>query len=114
LLEKSDPSRQEIEAIISEDPVVVFGTPAAAKKTKDVRELFEKRKVYPVMNYLDRTNKGKAMHDALVKMSDKRGQPNLFIFIGGKHIGGKVDMKMAAESGQLKTMLDSAGVSHHF
>lgn len=75
------------------------------------KELFESAGVDFKAVELDQEPDGKSMQASLKELTQQGTVPN--IFIGGKHLGGFDTTQAAKNSGNLKTMLDEAGVSHH-
>ena len=73
------------------------------------KKLLKDGNVQATVIELDQVPNGDQLQAALQQISGQRTVPN--IYINGKHIGGNSDIQALHSKGELKTMLQAAGVS---
>mmetsp|Transcript_15051 Transcript_15051/g.19915 ORF Transcript_15051/g.19915 Transcript_15051/m.19915 type:complete len:115 (+) Transcript_15051:195-539(+) len=103
--------RAAVAAEIKENPVVVYSKSYCPHCSKTKATLQSKGVAAKVIE-LDVVNQGSAIQNELYEMTKQRTVPNTFI--GGKHLGGNDTLQAHARSGQLKILLDQAGVPNSF
>ena len=77
-----------------------------------MKELFTKLAVGAKIVELDDLADGAAVQEAVKAITGRSSVPQ--VFIGGAHVGGCDDTMAAYRSGQLKTLLEGAGVKGNF
>ena len=100
-----------IKAEIDANPVMVFSKGYCHFCTQ-AKDLLKQGGVAFKAIEMDEIDNGNAMHSALKTYSGQNTVPN--IYIAGKHVGGCSDIQAAHKNGQLKNMLNAAGVKHSF
>merc|ERR1712137_80086 len=99
----------QVEALIQSEKIVVFSKSYCPHCTMS-KQLFQKGKIDGAIVELDKINDGPAIQNILQQLTGQRTVPN--IFINGQHIGGNSELQGMKKTGQLKTRLNEAGVSH--
>lgn len=102
----------EIANLISEEKVLMFSksTCPYCSRAKSIFKGFDvdvtivELNLNPDPDYMPRTQA------ILLDITKQKTVPN--IFIGGVHIGGHKNLRMLADSGELKSILDAADVSN--
>ena len=77
---------------------------------KDAKSQFRQLGVEFKTIELDQMQSGRAMQQALLKISKQSTVPN--IFINRNHVGGCSDLIKKIHSGEVKRLLDEAGVNY--
>ena len=101
---------QELVEAKNADNAVVVWCKSWCPFCSQVKEFFDKLEIEYLSIDLDNFHEEAEIMDALVGISGQRTVPN--IFIGGQHVGGCDDTMDKYRSGELKKLLDSAGVSY--
>ena len=100
---------QMIRSQITQNPVVIY-TKTPCPFCKGAKELLNSGQVEFKEFDLLTVQGGSSMHSALIELSGQKSVPN--IFIAQNHIGGFDKLKEKHSSGDLKKMLDNAGVKN--
>merc|ERR1719265_435483 len=105
---------QQVQDLINNNKVMCFSKDYCpfAKQAKAIftqAGLTESDGVYKIIE-MDLVANGNDIHAALKVYSKQNTVPNTYI--NGKHLGGCDDTKAALANGNLKKMLDEAGVAH--
>jgi glutaredoxin 3 len=101
-------TKEMILAKNKENPVMVYSA-TYCPYCSEVKSLFQNLKVDAKVIEVNNLEDGDAVRAGLTEITGSRTVPQ--VFIGGKHVGGCDDTVAAYKSGELKTMLASAGIS---
>eukprot|EP00347_Sterkiella_histriomuscorum_P004480 403360305 len=106
-----DSLKSQVNEVIQSTPVVVFSK-TYCPYCVEAKNILKKGNVQFLARELDNEDDGAETQDALKQLTGQSTVPN--IFIGGNHVGGCSDLKSKLKSGEVKNLLEAAGVPHGF
>ena len=109
----TEEEREKVAKQIASEKVMVFSKdycPYCVSTKKLLRELKVDSLSVEEINLTCNAEELLKKSAILLDISNQKTVPN--IFVGGKHLGGNSELQALARSGQLKEILDAAGVKH--
>lgn len=103
--------RKSIEKQLDTEPVIVYSKSYCPHCVR-AKSLLESHGVDTKVVELNMEDDGLEIQAVLFHITGQKTVPN--IFVGGKHVGGNSELQALANSGELKKLLDEAGISNDF
>lgn len=108
----TEEQKRAIEKLIREEPFVIFSKNYCPHCIATKRLLENHNVTTVLIRDINTEDDGLETQAILYEMYGQKSVPN--IFIKGTHIGGNSQLQRLAKSGQLKKMLDMAGIANGF